>query len=252
MPQQWRVFAAHRARCRRRRPEHARRGAGRGRLARPADPRGRGPGLAPRAREPRELLARRHPGRCRRRPRADRHHLALAAYQRFWEPHTRTDPQVRPLWETLRRMGIRVGVLSNTIWSRGYHREVFARDGVLDLLDADVYSSEIHVVKPHPEAFRVACEAVGVGARGRRSTSATASSRTSTVPQQVGMRAILVPHSDIPARAADAGRRRPGRGRPPAARRRRHRRPLERDVEGWNGDLEDCDREDSDRHGEGA
>ena len=52
-----------------------------------------------------------------------------AAYQRFWEPHTHTDPQVRPLWETLQRREIRVGVLSNTIWSRAYHREVFERDG---------------------------------------------------------------------------------------------------------------------------
>ena len=59
------------------------------------------------------------------------HTWRRAAYQRFWEPHTWTDPQVRPLWEGLRDNGIRVGVLSNTIWSRDYHRDVFARDGVL-------------------------------------------------------------------------------------------------------------------------
>ena len=67
-------------------------------------------------------------------PEHDRHLLALAAYRRFWEPHTVTDPQVRPLWEGLRDRGIRVGVLSNTIWTRDYHREIFARDGVLELL----------------------------------------------------------------------------------------------------------------------
>ena len=61
---------------------------------------------------------------------------------------------MRPLWEGLRERGIRIGVLSNTIWSRDYHRELFARDGVLDLIDGDVYSSEIHVVKPHADAFR--------------------------------------------------------------------------------------------------
>jgi len=130
-------------------------------------------------------------------PEHDRHHLALAAYQRFWEPHTHTDPQVRPLWETLQRMDIRVGVLSNTIWSRAYHREVFARDGVLDLLDADVYSSEIHVVKPHPDAFRVACDAVGVAPEH----SVYVGDRLFEDihgPHQVGMRAVLVPHSDIP------------------------------------------------------
>src|SRR5690606_19777389 len=43
---------------------------------------------------------------------------AHAAYEGFWEPYTRTDPLVRPVWEWLRGTGIRVGVLSNTIWSR--------------------------------------------------------------------------------------------------------------------------------------
>ena len=130
-------------------------------------------------------------------PEHDRHHLALAAYRRFWEPHTHTDPQVRPLWEGLRGRGIRVGVLSNTIWSRAYHRELFERDGVLDLLDGDVYSSEIHCVKPHPDAFRAACDAVGVAPE----TAVYVGDRLSEDvhgPQQIGMRAIWIPHSDIP------------------------------------------------------
>ncbi|QGN57782.1 HAD family hydrolase [Nostocoides sp. HKS02] len=127
----------------------------------------------------------------------DRHLLALAAYQRFWEPHTHTDPQVRPLWEGLRDRGLRVGVLSNTIWTRAYHREVFQRDGVLDLIDGDVYSSEIHCVKPHPDAFRAACSAVGVEPH----EAAYVGDRLFEDvhgPQQVGMRAIWIPHSDIP------------------------------------------------------
>ncbi|KGN40494.1 HAD family hydrolase [Knoellia aerolata] len=130
-------------------------------------------------------------------PAHDRHHLALAAYRGFWEPHTHTDEQVRPLWEGLRERGIRVGVLSNTIWSREFHREVFERDGVLDLLDADVYSSEIHVVKPHADAFLAACEALGV----EPECAAYVGDRPFEDihgPQQVGMRAIWVPHSDIP------------------------------------------------------
>lgn len=130
-------------------------------------------------------------------PTHDRHLLALAAYQRFWEPHTHTDPQVRPLWESLHDNGIRVGVLSNTIWTRDYHREVFERDGVLDLLDGDVYSSEIHVVKPHREAFLLACEAVDV-APERAVYVGDRLFEDVYGPQQVGMRAILVPHSDIP------------------------------------------------------
>lgn len=125
------------------------------------------------------------------------HAGALAAYQAFWEPHTFTDEQVRPLWEGLHARGLQVGVLSNTIWSRDYHRGLFARDGVLDLIDGDVYSSEIPWVKPHPEAFRAAAAAVGVEAEqavyvGDRMFEDVHG------PQQVGMRAIWVPHSEIP------------------------------------------------------
>lgn len=130
-------------------------------------------------------------------PEHDRHLLALAAYRRFWEPHTVTDPQVRPLWQGLKDRGLAVGVLSNTIWSRAFHREIFARDGVLDLLDGDVYSSEIEHVKPHPRAFAAAADAVGTPLReavyvGDRMFEDVHG------PQQVGMRAIWIPHSDIP------------------------------------------------------
>lgn len=130
-------------------------------------------------------------------PAHDRHHLALAAYRRFWEPYTLTDPQVRPLWEGLRKRGLRIGVLSNTIWSRAYHRELFERDGVLDLVDGDVYSSEIDHVKPHPEAFRAACAAVGVEPE---QAAYVGDRHFEDVhgPQQIGMRAIWIPHSDIP------------------------------------------------------
>ncbi len=119
------------------------------------------------------------------------------AYERAWEPHTFTDSQVLPLWTWLRDCGIAVGVLSNTIWSRDYHRGIFARDGVIHLIDGDVYSSEIDWVKPHAEAFRRAAGAVGVDPRhcvyvGDRLYEDVWG------PQQVGMRTIYVPHSDIP------------------------------------------------------
>lgn len=123
---------------------------------------------------------------------------ARLEYERFWEPHTHTDPHVRPLWTWLRDQGIRVGVLSNTIWTRDYHRAVFDRDGVLPLIDGDIYSSEIDWAKPHPEAFRSAAAAVDVdpvecvyvGDRLFEDVHG---------PQQVGMRAVWIPHSEIPA-----------------------------------------------------
>lgn len=130
-----------------------------------------------------------------------RDEAAREAYESFWEPHTWIDPQVRPLWLSLHEHGIGVGVLSNTIWTRQYHRGLFARDGVLELLDADVYSSEIDWAKPHPEAFRAAARALDVPPEdcvyvGDRLFEDVYGA------QQAGMRAILIPHSAIPAEQA--------------------------------------------------
>lgn len=123
---------------------------------------------------------------------------ALTAYRQFWEPHTFTDDQVRPLWEGLRARGVRVGVLSNTIWTGDYHRGIFERDGVAHLIDGEVYSSEIAWTKPHVEAFQAAAAAVGV----RPERAAYVGDRPFEDvhgSQAAGMRAIWVPHSDIPA-----------------------------------------------------
>jgi len=136
------------------------------------------------------------------------HRDGLTAYRSFWEPHTMTDPQVRQLWEGLHDNGIRVGVLSNTIWDRDYHRGIFQRDGVLDLIDGDVYSSEIPWTKPHREAFLAAAAAVGaspeacvyVGDRLFEDVHG---------PQQVGMRAIWIPHSVLPEAQVVATEARP-------------------------------------------
>ncbi len=123
---------------------------------------------------------------------------ARGAYEASWAPHTITGPSVLPLWTWLRQRGIAVGVLSNTIWTRDYHREIFDRDGVLHLIEADVYSSEIDYAKPHAQAFVLAATAIGIDPTecvyvGDRLYEDVWG------PQQVGMRSIHVPHSTIPA-----------------------------------------------------
>ena len=122
----------------------------------------------------------------------------LTAYREFWEPHTRTDPEVRPLFERLRADGVRIGVLSNTFWPRAWHVAFFERDRVYDLVDGDVYTSEIPWTKPSPRAFEAAMRAVG----------ATDPSRCVYVgdrlfddvwgAQQAGMKAVHIPLSAIP------------------------------------------------------
>jgi putative hydrolase of the HAD superfamily len=122
----------------------------------------------------------------------------LSAYHDFWEPHTLTDPDVAPLWQELRDRGIRVGVLSNTIWPRRWHEEFFRRDGVLHLLDGDVYTSEIGWTKPAAEAFRAAMTAVGAEHPGRCVYVGDRLYDDVWGAQQAGMRTIHVPHSRIP------------------------------------------------------
>jgi putative hydrolase of the HAD superfamily len=99
----------------------------------------------------------------------------------------------------LRERGIKVGVLSNTMWPRSAHERVFLRDQVLNLIDGAVYSSEIAWAKPHPEAFRAAMAAVGmddpadcvfVGDRPYDDVHGA---------KGAGMRAVLIPNSHVPA-----------------------------------------------------
>ncbi len=122
----------------------------------------------------------------------------LTAYRDFWEPHSLTDPDVPELFARLRADGVRVGVLSNTIWPRAWHEEFFARDGVLDLIDAAVYTSEVPWTKPAPEAFLAAVAAVGAGDPRRCVFVGDRLFDDVWGAAQVGMRTIHVPHSDIP------------------------------------------------------
>jgi putative hydrolase of the HAD superfamily len=122
----------------------------------------------------------------------------LEAYYEFWVPHTTTDPEVRPLFETLRERGAKVGVLSNTIWPRAWHRGFFERDGVLGLIDADVYTSEIPWTKPAPEAFRAAVEALGLADPSRCVYVGDRLFDDIWGAQNAGMKAIHVPLSRIP------------------------------------------------------
>jgi putative hydrolase of the HAD superfamily len=122
----------------------------------------------------------------------------LTAYREFWDPHTHTDPEVPELFLRLRGDGLRIGVLSNTVWPRAWHEEIFRRDRILDLIDGAVYTSEVPWTKPSPEAFRAAARAVGVDDPSRCIFVGDRLFDDIWGAAQVGMRTILVPHSDIP------------------------------------------------------
>jgi putative hydrolase of the HAD superfamily len=128
----------------------------------------------------------------------------LASYFEAWEPHTFTDPEVPPLLRGLREQGLRVGVLSNTMWPRSAHERVFARDDVLGLIDGAVYSSEIPWAKPHPKAFLAAMAAVDVDDPAACVFVGDRPYDDVHGAKRVGMRAVLVANSDVPPFASAA------------------------------------------------
>jgi putative hydrolase of the HAD superfamily len=117
----------------------------------------------------------------------------------WWEPHTYLDPDAPALFEALRERGIKIGVLSNTLWPRTEHERIFERDGVLALIDGSVYTSELPWTKPHPEAFRAALAAVEVDDPARAIFVGDRPYDDVHGAQSAGLRAVLIPHSDIPA-----------------------------------------------------
>ncbi|HEY3560365.1 MAG TPA: HAD family hydrolase [Kribbella sp.] len=123
---------------------------------------------------------------------------ALAEYELQWDPHTVLEPDAVETLQALKAQGLKLGVLSNTIWPRRRHEEIFARDGVLELLDGAVYTSEIPHTKPHPEAFLAAMRAVGVSEPSRCLFVGDRLFDDVWGAQKVGMRAAHLPHSAIP------------------------------------------------------
>jgi putative hydrolase of the HAD superfamily len=125
-------------------------------------------------------------------------HAHFEGYRAFWEHATLTDPDVLPLFSRLKVDGLRVGVLSNTLWPREWHEGYFRRDGVLELIDGAVYTSEIPWTKPAPEAFLAAAQAVGVDDPARCVFVGDRLFDDIWGAANAGMRTVHLPHSEIP------------------------------------------------------
>jgi putative hydrolase of the HAD superfamily len=81
-----------------------------------------------------------------------------------WTPHIRHFDGAAGVLDSLRRRGLRLGLLSNTHWPRAFHERFLARDGLAEHLDARLYSSEMTHLKPHPSVFGAALDALDVTA----------------------------------------------------------------------------------------
>jgi len=69
---------------------------------------------------------------------------------------------VRPTFEELRAMGLRMGLVSNTLSASGYLREHFGREGILEYFDVTVFSAEFGTNKPDPAIFEHALDVMAV------------------------------------------------------------------------------------------
>ncbi len=78
---------------------------------------------------------------------------AVQAYKNSWEVFTVIDDETREVLSQLKQYGHTLGIISNTIWPGAWHQEFLKRDGVHDMFDAMLFSSEFLVTKPSPKIF---------------------------------------------------------------------------------------------------
>ena len=119
-------------------------------------------------------------------------------YLDMWTPHIRHFDDAAETLAALRARGLRIGLLSNTHWPPAYHERFLERDGLDVLIDARLYTSEMPFMKPHPEAFRRALEALEVDDPARAVFVGDRLFDDIHGAQRAGMRAVLVPNDLVP------------------------------------------------------
>jgi len=125
-------------------------------------------------------------------------HDILDAEQRCWDRAVRVDTDAPPLLRWLGDRGVKRGICSNAPFPGAMMRRQLRANGLAELMDAVVFSSDVGRRKPAPEVYRAALDAIG-----------TAAERTLFVgdrvredyegPRALGMRAVIVTaHADEP------------------------------------------------------
>ncbi|HEY3085360.1 MAG TPA: HAD family hydrolase [Candidatus Dormibacteraeota bacterium] len=118
-------------------------------------------------------------------------HEILDAEQQCWDRAVEVDHDAVRVLSWLGERGIKRGICSNAPFPPEMMRRQVKSNGITELVDAMVFSSEIGRRKPAPDAYRLAVDAIGtdaartlfVGDRVREDYEG---------PVAVGMRAVIV------------------------------------------------------------
>jgi HAD superfamily hydrolase (TIGR01509 family) len=117
-------------------------------------------------------------------------HDILDAEQQCWDRAVRLDPDALQVLSWLGAHGIKRGVCSNAPFPPEMMRRQVDSNGVGEMVDAVVFSSEIGRRKPAPEVYRAALSAIGVDARHALFVGDRVREDYEG-PRAVGMRAVI-------------------------------------------------------------
>jgi putative hydrolase of the HAD superfamily len=129
-------------------------------------------------------------------------HAAASAHLESWRPHIQHEADAADVLRALRDRGLAIGLLSNTHWPAWFHEDLLAADGLRDLIDVRCYTSDLDVMKPHPEAFRAVLDPLGVTDPSRAVFVGDRPVDDIGGAKALGMRAVLrrnphVPHGTV-------------------------------------------------------
>lgn len=78
--------------------------------------------------------------------------------------HFKADDDAVTVMEKLHATGIKMGIVSNTMFPAFAIDDVLAHDGLLEWFPVRIYSSDVGYMKPHPKIFQAALDQLGVRA----------------------------------------------------------------------------------------
>jgi HAD superfamily hydrolase (TIGR01509 family) len=125
-------------------------------------------------------------------------HEILDSEQMCWDRAVQLDPDALQVLSWLASHGVKRGICSNAPFPPPMMRRQVETNGIAELVDAIVFSSEVGKRKPSPELYQAALDAIGtapektmfVGDRVREDYEG---------PRAIGMRAvILTAHAEEP------------------------------------------------------